>query len=143
MRDAIDVERARADTPGTANVIHFNNAGAALMPRPVVARMTSYLEHEAVIGGYEAEAEAEPELEAVYDSLARLLGAARDEIAVCENATRAWDMAFYSFPFGPGDRILTSGVEYNSNYLAMLQVGASGMTSTMAPVRLATWSIAR
>jgi cysteine desulfurase / selenocysteine lyase len=122
VSDAFDVARARAETPGTANVIHFNNAGAALMPQSVVSRMTSYLEHEAVIGGYEAEFEADPEVESVYDSLARLLGAARDEIAVCENATRAWDMAFYSFPFGPGDRILTSGVEYNSNFLAMLQI---------------------
>ena len=118
----IDLDRARAETPGVANVLHLNNAGASLPPAPVVARMIGYLEREAAIGGYEAEAEAEPEIDAVYDSIARMIGAARDEIAVCENATRAWDMAFYSFPFGPGDRILTSGAEYSSNFLAMLQV---------------------
>ena len=118
----IDIERARAETPGVANVIHLNNAGAALMPQPVVARMVDYLEREAAIGGYEAEAEAGAEIDAVYESIGRLIGAASDEVAVCENATRAWDMAFYSFPFGAGDRILTSGVEYTSNFLAMLQV---------------------
>ena len=62
------------------------------------------------------------EIAGVYDSIGRLVGAAPDEIAVCENATRAWDMAFYSFPFGPGDRILTSGAEYSSNFLSMLQI---------------------
>lgn len=122
MTTEIDVDRARADTPGVAHVVHLNNAGSALPPRPVTERMLAYLEREAAIGGYEAEAEAEGELDAVYDSIARLVGATADEIAVCENATRAWDAAFYSFPFGPGDRILTSGVEYTSNYLAMLQV---------------------
>lgn len=122
MIETIDVGRARAETPGCENVVHLNNAGAALMPRPVVARMTGYLEREAAIGGYEAEAEAAPEIRGVYASIARLVGGGPDEIAVCENATRAWDMAFYSLPFGPGDRILTSGVEYTSNFLAMLQV---------------------
>jgi selenocysteine lyase/cysteine desulfurase len=120
--ERIDVARARAETRGCTNVVHFNNAGAALMPDPVVARMIGYLEREAAVGGYEAEAEAEAEIGAVYESIARLIGGAPDEIAVCENATRAWDMAFYSVPFGPGDRILTSGVEYTSNVLAMLQV---------------------
>src|SRR5512134_970625 len=118
----MDVARARAETRGCENVVHFNNAGAALIPDPVVTRMIGYLEREAAIGGYEAEAEAEPEIRDVYESIARLVGGAPDEIAVCENATRAWDMAFYSLPFGPGDRILTSGVEYTSNVLAMLQV---------------------
>jgi selenocysteine lyase/cysteine desulfurase len=120
--EEMDVARARAETRGCENVIHFNNAGAALIPDPVVARMIGYLEREAAIGGYEAEAEAEPEIRGVYESIARLVGGAPDEIAVCENATRALDMAFYSLPFGPGDRILTSGVEYTSNFLAMLQV---------------------
>ena len=118
----IDLERARAETPGVANVIHLNNAGAALQPRPVVDRMIRYIEREAAIGGYEAEAEAGAEIDNVYASIGRLINAAPDEIAVCENATRAWDMAFYSLSFGPGDRILTSGVEYTSNFLAMLQV---------------------
>src|SRR5512134_2875242 len=122
VSDAIDVARARAETPGVANVIHLNNAGAALMPSPVVDRVVAYLEREAAIGGYEAEAEAEVEIDAVYRSIARLVNGRPDEIAVCENATRAWDMAFYRLPYGPGDRILTSGVEYTSNFLAMLQV---------------------
>ena len=70
----------------------------------------------------------------MYTSIARLVGGAPDEIAVCENATRAWDAAFYSLPFGPGDRILTSGVEYTSNFLAMLQVARrTGATVEVIP----------
>ena len=117
---AIDVARAREETPGCANVIHFNNAGASLMPRPVLDTVLEHLRLEASIGGYEAAEQADAALERVYDSVAKLLGASRDEIAVVENATSAWDMAFYSLRFGPGDRILTSASEYASNYIAFL-----------------------
>jgi cysteine desulfurase/selenocysteine lyase len=119
---AIDVPRVRADTPGIANVLHLNNAGAALPPRPVTEALIAHLQREAEIGGYEAADEAEQQLEHCYDAIAQLLNCRRDEIAFVENATRAWDMAFYGFPFEAGDRILTGKAEYASNYIAYLQV---------------------
>lgn len=117
-----ELEDWRRDTPGCAHVAHLNNCGAALMPRPVLERVKRHLDLEARIGGYEAHDEAAAELAAAYASVARLLGAQPDEIAFVENATRAWDMAFYGLAFRPGDVILTSVAEYASNYIAFLQV---------------------
>ncbi|EHY87449.1 MULTISPECIES: aminotransferase class V-fold PLP-dependent enzyme [Saccharomonospora] len=117
-----DVERARRETPGCENVVHLNNAGAALMPTPVLDRTVTHLKLEARVGGYEAAALVAEEIEDVYGSAARLLGCRTDEIAVVDSATRAWDMAFYSVPFRPGDRILTSEAEYASNFIAYLQL---------------------
>jgi selenocysteine lyase/cysteine desulfurase len=84
--------------------------------------MVDHLRREAEIGGYEAADEAEGRLDRVYDSVARLLGAASDEIALTLNATVAWQMGFYSLPFRAGDRILTARAEYAANYVAFLQV---------------------
>ena len=92
------------------------------MPRPVLDAVVGHLELEARLGGYEAADAAAERLDAAYPALARLLGCERDEVAIVENATRAWDMAFYSLAFRAGDRILTATAEYESNYLAYLQV---------------------
>ncbi len=117
-----DIEQLRADTAGCEQTIFFNNAGASLQPRPVVARVIEHLQLEEQIGGYEAADRVTGELEALYGSVARLLNCTADEIALQENATRGWEMAFYSLRFAAGDRIVTTANEYASNYIALLQV---------------------
>ena len=98
---AFDVARARRETPGCEHVVHLNNAGASLMPEVVLRTVVEHLELEARIGGYEAARSESERVEGVYDSIAALLSCDRDEVAVVENATRAWDMAFYSIGFEP------------------------------------------
>jgi selenocysteine lyase/cysteine desulfurase len=118
----IDIAKVRADTPAVARRIYMHNAGAGLMPVPVVDAIKRHVDLEAEIGGYAAAAAEASRIEAVYGSVARLLNASVDEIALTENATVAWQMAFYGLRFRPGDRILTAEAEYAGNYVAYLQV---------------------
>lgn len=117
----MNIEKLRKDTPGCHHVLHFNNAGAALQTTQVVQAVKAYLDLEETIGGYEAAQEANDYAEKIYTSAAELINCDKEEIAFVENATRAWDMAFYSFKFKKNDCILTSHQEYASNFLAFLQ----------------------
>ncbi|HWD03123.1 MAG TPA: aminotransferase class V-fold PLP-dependent enzyme [Amycolatopsis sp.] len=119
---AAEVARARAETPGCTGVVHLNNAGSALPPSCVTDTMVDYLRTEALVGGYEAAAAAGERIAAVYASIARLINAAPDDIALTDNATRAWQAVFYALRFTAGDRILTSRAEYASNVIAYLQI---------------------
>src|SRR5260370_4576431 len=118
---AFDLQRARLETPGTAHVLHFNNAGSALPSQPVLDATIAYLQREAQIGGYEAVTEAHEALEHTSYAAAKMIGATRSEIALTDSADSAWNRAFYSLPFKPGDRVLTSKAEYHSNYIVYLQ----------------------
>jgi cysteine desulfurase / selenocysteine lyase len=103
-------------------VIHFNNAGAALQPTPVLAAVRQHLDLEAQVGGYEAAEMSAGALEDVYRSVAELVGANPDEIALMESATRGLDAVLYSVPLEPGDRLHVSTHEYASNVIALLQL---------------------
>jgi cysteine desulfurase/selenocysteine lyase len=118
----IDVERARRETPGCEHVTHLNNAGASLPPQPVLDAVIAHLELEGRVGGYEAHEQNEAAIERFYGATTELIGAHPGEIAFSSSATRAWDMAFYGFPFERGDRILTAVAEYISNYIAYIQI---------------------
>ena len=116
------IRQWRADTPGCDHVIHLNNAGASLMPRPVLDAMVGHLQREANFGGYEsADDVAEAGAEA-YASVARLLGAQAPNIAIVENSTVAFFQALSSIDFREGDVIVTTRNDYISNQLAYLSL---------------------
>ena len=120
----LDLDALRADTPGTRERIHLNNAGASLMPDPVLGAVRDHLDLEARIGGYEAAAERRDAIAAVYDALAELLGTDARNVAVTENATASFVQALSSIPFRPGDVIVTTRNDYASNqiqYLALAE----------------------
>jgi selenocysteine lyase/cysteine desulfurase len=113
----------RHDTDAaSAGRIHLNNAGAALMPRPVAEAVTAHFQLELQVGGYEAADAAAADIEGAYDALAALVGARARNIAVVENATVAFAQALSAFDFAPGDVIVTSRNDYVSNQLAFLSL---------------------
>ena len=116
------LSQLRADTPGCADQIFLNNAGAGLPLRGVVERVLEHLHLEERAGGYEAEAAVAEERAGVGGSVAALRPARPDEIALTESATRSWEMAFFALNWQAGDVILTAPNEYASNFIAFLQV---------------------
>src|SRR5437764_1452427 len=127
----VELDRWRRDTPGCRDRIHLNNAGAGLMPRPVLDALTDHLTREAAIGGYEAADEAEPRVRETYALVARLVGAAPRNIALVENATVAFSQALSAFDFRPGDRIVTTRTDYPSNQLMYLSLAQRAGVETV------------
>lgn len=117
----MDIQQLRTDTPGCVHVTHFNNAGAALMPQPVLDAQQHYLTQEALYGGYETAAKFANELQTAYTHIAQLINAQPHEIAITESATVAWGKAFFALNLQAGDRVLTAMAEYASNYINYLQ----------------------
>src|SRR5688572_16917234 len=77
-----DLARWRDETPGCAHRNHLNNAGAALMPVPIIRAIEEHLTLEAQIGGYEAAEDRAPATDAVYESIAALINASSRNIAI-------------------------------------------------------------
>ncbi len=115
-----EIQKFRSETKGTLECIHFNNAGASLPPDDVVETVIQYLNEEATQGGYELEYKYREQLENVYHLIARLIHAEKDEVAIVENASMAWGLAFNGIQFKKGDEIITSEMEYVTNLLGFL-----------------------
>lgn len=118
----MNIKKLRNDTPGTQNVIHFNNAGASLMPKVVSESIINYLREESQYGGYETADNNRSSIEQTYSIVSNFINAQPNEIALLENATAAWNMAFFAIDFKDGDRILTSKAEYASNFISYLRL---------------------
>ena len=90
---AFELERARRETPGCRDSLHFNNDGASLMPQPVAEATIAHLQLEAQIGGYEAAEQALEQLEPpfLYLYAARWVAPGRFEIRPDARRFENWE----------------------------------------------------
>lgn len=118
----MNVEQVRNDTPACKERIHLNNAGAALMPKQVVATLQNHINLEAQIGGYEAAEECHNEIQQFYDVAAQFLNCKPTQIAYTNNATDSYSRALSSIPFKENDVVLTTSNDYSSNQISFLSL---------------------
>src|SRR5882762_2647025 len=120
----INTQALRADTPGCREKVHFNNAGASLMPKPVIESIENHIRLEASLGGYEAAEHREEDINGFYESAARLLNGKASNIAFTSSATNSYARALSCIPFEKGDMVLIANEDYISNQLAFLSLQA-------------------
>ena len=120
MPNLNDITALRNDTPGCARYAHLNNAGAGLMPRPVLEAMQNYLTEESLHGGYEIAGAHADAIAGFYKSTAHLLNTQARNIASMSSATDGFSKALSAIPFEAGDVLLTTDDDYVSNQIAFL-----------------------
>lgn len=132
--DTIDIDAWRALTPGCANGLHFNHAGASLPSAASLSAINEHLLREALIGPMEAGAAASEAVEQVRRDAATLLGAQPDEIAFASSGSSAWGSAFAALPpLQSGERILVGRQEWGGN-LASMRLAADRAGATVETI---------
>ncbi len=118
----MNIDLFRKQTPGCGRKIHFNNAGASLMPQPVIDSMVEHIQLEAMTGGYESADLKANEISGFYNSAGELLNCTAKNIAFTSSATNSFSRALSCIPFFEGDSILLANEDYISNQIAFLSL---------------------
>lgn len=127
-----DLSRLRAATPGCAEVIHFNHAGASLPSQATLDAVIEQLQHEALGGPMEA---ADNRVQArARNAAAALLNAQPEDIAFASSGSAAWSQAFNALgPWQLGERILVGRHEWAGNLACIAEAVKAGARLEVIP----------
>jgi len=123
----MDVKRIRQDFPmlqegsGRKPVTYFDTACQSLRPRSVIEAIEAYYTKYSACGGrsmHHLAAETTRAVDATRETVARFIGAAKpDEIVFTRNTTEGINLVAASLCLNPGDTVLISDKEHNSNLI--------------------------
>ncbi|MDP9708515.1 UNVERIFIED_ORG: selenocysteine lyase/cysteine desulfurase [Pseudomonas fluorescens] len=127
-----DILRLRAATPGCAQVIHFNHAGASLPSHATLDAVIDQLQREA-LGGPMESADNRVQ-ERARNAAAALLNAQPEDIAFASSGSAAWSQAFNALgPWQPGERILVGRHEWAGNLACIAEAVKAGARLEVIP----------
>lgn len=140
----MDVTRLRQDFPlfdeGKERAVYMDSACQSLRPRQVIQAMDEYyLKHPACAGRsvHRLATEVSLRLDDARDAVAAFINAAdASEIIFTKNCTESLNTVARGWTFSPGDVVVSSGFEHNSNHVPWLELGKSvGLKRRFAPVK--------
>jgi pyridoxal 5-phosphate dependent beta-lyase len=108
-----------------AAVTHLDAAAAGRLSQPAFAAEVAHLRREADLGGYVAEAAAEPAVQRGRRALAGLVGLDADDVAFSDGAGTSFALLMASWPLPAGARIGTVGSEYAGNARVLHSLAAA------------------
>lgn len=128
----MDVKSIRKDFPllnstyPNGSLTYFDNACMSLRPQPVIDAINYYYTHLSACAGRSNHRLARELTQKVAESrasVARLLNAASpEEVVFVKNTTEALNLVAHSLELGPGDLVLTTDKEHNSNLVPWLKL---------------------
>jgi len=128
--DRVDVDAARAATPGCERAAFLLSAGSSLPTSTTLEASIAHLRREAEIGGYAAADEVAPVLEQGRHDLATLVGGTPDEVVMMPSDSVAFVKAWWGWVLGGnvprGAIVLVDRLSYHSHYAALVQTQALG-----------------
>jgi cysteine desulfurase/selenocysteine lyase len=125
------VEKLDREFPVRKNLVYFNHAAVAPLPRRVAEAIAAHNENARDRGAadwrrwYAA-------IEAAREKVARFIGAGRNEIAFLPNTSWGLNFVAQSFPWKEGDNVVTDDMEFPSNAYPWLALEKRGVECRMA-----------
>jgi cysteine desulfurase/selenocysteine lyase len=136
---SFDPRRIRNDFPPLRNgkLIYFDNACTTLRPEVVIDAFSRYHTEFPACGErslHRLGRRVDAEVDLAREAARRFLGARRtEEVVFTQNTTHAINIVSHSFPFSPGDVVVTSDQEHNSNLLPWQQLARHGVQHRAVP----------
>lgn len=122
----------RRQMPVTRNWVHLDHASIGPLPEPTRAALTHWVEDAAANGGAHWP-DWDRGVEACRDEAARLLGCAREEVALLGNTAQGVNLVAEGFPWQPGDNLVTLADEFPSNQYPWMNLAARGVEARRVP----------
>ncbi|HJW13685.1 MAG TPA: aminotransferase class V-fold PLP-dependent enzyme [Thermoanaerobaculia bacterium] len=136
MAPVFDSSPANLDRefPVRKNLVYFNHAAVSPLPRRVAHAIAAHNENARDRGAADWR-RWYAEIEEARAKVARFLGAARDEVAFLPNTSWGLNLVAQSFPWKPGENVVTDDMEFPSNAYPWLALGKRGVECRMAKSR--------
>ncbi|HSB62863.1 MAG TPA: aminotransferase class V-fold PLP-dependent enzyme, partial [Thermoanaerobaculia bacterium] len=120
--------------PVRKNLVYMNHAAVAPLPRRVADAMIAHDENARDRGAADWR-QAFGDVEKTRSRAARFLGATPDEIAFLPNTSWAINLVALAFPWRPGDNVVTSDLEFPSNFYPWRALERRGIECRVAKNR--------